>query len=257
MFSAIKERIKGTPLINAFIVAKSVLTRPKSQYDESVILERLLARYAVPRTFVEFGFGGWEFNCAALRNWRGLLIDGDRHNVRVASLVLPKSITARHAWLTLENLSMVEEFVRPGELGILSIDVDGNDYWFLKRLVGLKPGIIIVEYNSSFGLEPVTVPYDPAFDRQKKHTSWTYYGASLPAMTLLAERNGYSLVEITPAGTSAFFVRTDLMKNGEAGVRPDQIFRAKKFPNGSTPAEQFEAIKHLPLVDVRGDLACR
>ena len=38
-----------------------------------------------------------------------------------------------------------------GKLGVLSVDIDGNDYWILKKLlIHFKPEIICVEYNASF-----------------------------------------------------------------------------------------------------------
>ena len=57
-------------------------------------------------------------------------------------------------FLTRDNLDFIREAFPA--LGILSIDVDGNDYWFLEALIGIQPAIICVEYNASFGLEPVT-----------------------------------------------------------------------------------------------------
>ena len=58
-------------------------------------------------------------------------------------------------WLK-SDLDFIKE--RFDSLGVLSIDVDGNDYWFLKELISTRPSVIVVEYNASFGLEPVTVP---------------------------------------------------------------------------------------------------
>lgn len=212
MISKLKNFIKQTPVVDLFILLKKKFKKPAAQNDETEIIMRLIRRFKVPYSFVEFGFSGWEFNCASLvREWEGLLVDGDPYNVRIANLVFPRKVISKCIWLTLDSIDFIEEFAMKRSLGILSIDVDGNDYWFLERLIKTRPAIIICEYNSSFGLKPISTPYDPDFDRTRKHSSWTYFGASLTALSHLANINGYSLIEISNSGVSAFFVRRDLM----------------------------------------------
>lgn len=249
--SGIKHLIKGTPLMDAYIVFKKLFRKPRAQNDEAEILARLLARFDVPRTFIEFGFSGWEFNCASLIDeWEGLLVDADPYNVRIAKLVCPDRVVSRCMWLTLEDMAFIVDHAASKDLGILSVDVDGNDYWFLERAIKAKPAIIIAEYNSSFGLRPVTVPYEPGFDRTTKHESGTYFGASLSAISQLANSNGYALIEVGNGGVNAFFVRRDLMSVDDHELRPEHAFREKYFPDGSRPSQQFEKIKDLPYVDV-------
>ena len=129
-------------------------------------------------------------------------------------------------------------------------DLDGNDYWFIQRLIKLKPSIIIAEYNSSFGLKPITVPYSSDFDRTKKHGSRTYYGASLTALDYLANAHGYSLIEVTNAGINAFFVRNDLITKDDLILKPEFAFIEKKFSDGSRSNQQWEKIKHMEYVEV-------
>lgn len=251
MFAAGKRWIKRTPLLKPLIFAKGLVARPMSQNEEALILKRLLSRYDVPTRFVEFGFSGWEFNCASLADrWSGLLIDGDQYNVTIARTILASRIKSDCRWITLESLDIVRAFASGGGLGILSVDVDGNDYWFLDALVDLAPSIIIVEYNSSFGARPITCPYDPHFDRTVKHESRLYYGASLSAVTHLAERNGYSLIDVTQSGINAFFVRSDLLTGDDLPLKAEHAFRERLFPDGARPSQQWEKIKHLPFVDV-------
>ena len=250
MLTSLKRVIKKTPFCVPFIIAKGLITQPQAQNDEAFILRRLLSRYQVPKRFLEFGFSGWEFNCAALvREWEGLLVDGDAYNVKIARLIYPR-IQARALWLTLDSLDVLLGYATAGPLGVLSVDVDGNDYWFLERLIVSKPALIIAEYNSSFGLRPVTVPYDPKFDRTQKHDSWTYFGASLTAIDHLAKRYGYSLVEISNSGVNAFFVRNDFLTADDVVLRPECALREKLFADGSRPSAQWERIKHLPYIDV-------
>ena len=90
MFATVKQLIKATPLVRPAIAAKLLFARPRAQNDEAAILANLIARYPVPRLFVEFGFGGWEFNYAGLaKSWEGLLLDGDAYNVTIARTILP------------------------------------------------------------------------------------------------------------------------------------------------------------------------
>jgi hypothetical protein len=136
------------------------MLRAKGQSDEAQIIN-LLAIDA-PKTFVEFGFHPIEFNCIALaksKDWRGLLIDGNARQVDDARSLYPERVKIVQAFLTLENFDFIKSAFP--KIGVLSIDVDGNDYWFLKNLIDTRPTVICVEYNSTFGFEPITVPYDP------------------------------------------------------------------------------------------------
>jgi hypothetical protein len=145
------------------------------------------------------GFSGWEFNCAHLaKHWIGLLVDGDAYNVTNTKALFKKNITVERRWLTLDNLDLCANWLDGRTLGILSLDVDGNDYWFLENLISLNPCLIVAEYNSSLGLRPLTVVYDPAFDRTTKHPGKTYFGASLTALDHLARKHNYSLIKVSP-----------------------------------------------------------
>jgi hypothetical protein len=183
------------------------MLRAKGQSDESQIISDLVKD--APRTFVEFGFHPIEFNCAVLaRNagWRGLLIDRSASQVADARAIFPPRVEIVEAFLTLENLSFIKfTFER---IGVLSIDVDGNDYWFLKELIDALPTVICVEYNASLGLEPITVSYSPSFERHKNHAKGWYHGASLTALDKLCAAYGYGLKAVSNAGANAFLTRT-------------------------------------------------
>jgi hypothetical protein len=93
-------------------------------------------------------------------------------------------------------------------LGLLSIDIDGNDYWVWENIHRVNPIIVVTEYNAVFGdLHPISVPYDPAFVRSKAHHSHVYYGASLPAFIHLAEKKGYTFIGTNSHGVNAYFIR--------------------------------------------------
>ena len=250
MLKSDKSFVKKTPLAVPFIYLKGRLTKPRTQNDEAQILSALIGRYPIPKLFVEFGFGGWEFNCAPLAyDWDGLLLDGDAYNVKIARTILPSRVRALHAWLTLETLGPIREFVAGRDLGVLSVDIDGNDYWLLEDLIDLKPAMIIAEYNTTFGLRSITVPYDPDFD-YTSHDGWLYHGASLPALAKLTGRHGYSLIAVGSTGINAFFVRNDLLGPSDRPLDPIEAWREQPFVDGSRYVDRWKRIEHLPFVTI-------
>lgn len=250
--SAFKRLLRHSPLGRWWQALRS-RRRPRSQGDEAAVLRDLLKVAAIPKVFVEFGFHAHEFNCANLINdHAGLLIDGDGENVARARRVLPPNVTAVQRFLHLGNLDVIVDFCRGRDLGILSVDVDGNDYWFLERLLELRPALVIVEYNASFGLRPLVVPYDKDFLRHAKHESGWYHGASLTALHRLCTRAGYGLVAVTESGCNAFFLRADLAAPGRI-IAPETAYRENRLRNEwskTTAAAQWERIRHLPFVEV-------
>jgi len=215
------------------------------QSDEADILVGL-AR-ACPQTFLEFGFHPTEYNCIGLADFSGLLIDGDPGIVRLARAILPKRIEVREQFLTLESLNSVASY--HAELGVLSIDVDGNDYWFLEALMPTRPHVIAVEYNASFLSAPLTVPYDPTFERHHKSPNGWYHGASLSALVKLCDKHDFKLVAVAEAGANAFFVRQE---NSLPAIDPTAAYRENRLRNrwsGTTATEQWSHIRHLPFVE--------
>ncbi|MER9851258.1 hypothetical protein NKJ55_28865 [Mesorhizobium sp. M0106] len=237
--------LRATPLRYYFHLIKGRMAGAP-QSDESAILSRLVGQ--CPRTFLEFGFHPTEYNCIGLKDFKGLLVDGDPQTVRLARALLPSRIEARQSFITLDNIKGLGAHFP--KLGVLSIDVDGNDYWFLKELLPVKPAVISVEYNASFGLKPVTVPYDGSFDRKQKHESGWYHGASITALTQLCKGHGYKLVAVSAAGGNVFF----LPHGSEMPeLDPAQAYRESTLRNrwsGTSAKEQWEQVKRLPLVDV-------
>ncbi len=197
--------------------------RVYSQWGEDGILQYLLRRVPIERRiFVEFGVESYaEANTRFLLasgGWSGLVMEADASCVRAireSDLCWRYHLTAKHARVTRENVdALIAEAGIAGDIGVLSIDVDGNDYWIWDAIRGIQPRIVVCEYNSLFGSErPVTVPYDPGFERRQAHPSQLYFGASLPALCRLAEQKGYRFVGCNGAGVNAFFVR-ELLAEG-------------------------------------------
>ena len=168
---------------------------------------------------VEIGCGnGLENNTANLiinHGWRGLLIDGDAKNIAHAkefyahsrdTFITPPNTL--HAWVTRENINrLMTEHGMSGEIDLLSLDIDGMDYWIWEALTAVSPRVVILEYHEEFGHEPITVPYDPQFNRMKQDPR--YHGASLPAFVKLAHAKGYRLVGSNLQKFNALFLRHD------------------------------------------------
>jgi len=223
-----------------------------SQWGEDGLIDYLVSRVPIERPwFVEFGVEDYrEANTRYLlmnRNWRGLVIDGSEANVRsvkAEDISWRFELEARCAFVTRDNINaLLGEAGFTGDLGLLSIDIDGNDYWVWEAIDVVSPRIVVVEYNSLWGpTAAVTVPYDPAFVRGQKHHSNLYYGASLTALARLGSRKGYTLVGGNSAGNNAFFVRDDL-RGSLPAVSPAHAYRRAAFREGR------DAAGALTLVD--------
>lgn len=209
-----------------------------SQSGEDGIIQWLINKIDIKnKTFIEFGVENYlESNTRFLllnNYWSGLIIDGDIENINFIKkdpIYWRCNLKAVSNFITKDNVD--EIFLSnglSGEIGLLSIDVDGNDYWIFKSISSVNPAIIVAEYNSYFGYKrKVTIPYDKSFVRSKAHYSKTYYGASINALTSLANSKGYKLVATNKSGNNIFFVRNDLM-NGLKEISVKDAYRQINF----------------------------
>lgn len=212
-----------------------------SQWGEDGLIEYLVSRVAIERTdFVEFGVEDYrEANTRYLlmtRNWRGLVIDGSEAHVRsikADDISWRFELEARCAFVTRENINaLIRDAGFSDDIGLLSVDIDGNDYWVWQEIDVVSPRIVVAEYNSLWGpARAVTVPYDPQFVRSRKHHSNLFYGASLAALDRLARTKGYSLVGGNSAGNNAFFVRDDV-RGAMPAVTVERAYRRARFREG-------------------------
>lgn len=240
-----------------------------SQWGEDGILQYLTRAIEVRnKTFVEFGVEDFvESNCRFLLmkdDWAGFLIDGSEEAVRKirgSYFYWKHDLNAVAAFITRENINDILSLSGFDEdVGILSIDLDGNDYFVLDAIKVLRPRILVCEYNSVFGADrQICVPYDPEFERASAHFSLLYWGASLGAMATVAARKGYSLVGCNSAGNNAFFVRDDLMNERVRALTVQHAFvlsryRESRNEDGDltyvTGAARMNLIKGMPVYDV-------
>jgi hypothetical protein len=238
-----------------------------SQWDEDGILAYLLHYIEAPRTFVEFGVGDYtESNTRFLirqGDWSGVIIEADSascRRIRRLEEMWRYDLHLVESFLSAENINDVVGSKFAGDIGVLSIDIDGNDYWIWKALAAVRPAIAIVEFNGRFGGERrVSIPYNASFTRMTADTSGLYYGASLPAMVALGQEKGYDYVGSNGADINAFFVRSDLRPPNIRALSAKEGFRRLRVremrsPRGELVFADSEAestvIRDLPLVEV-------
>jgi hypothetical protein len=239
-----------------------------SQAGEDGIIQFLIDRVPIKnKVFVEFGIGDYsESNTRFLlkqHNWSGLVMDGSPQNIhalRYSPLYWQHNLKSECAFITVDNINtLISQNGIEGDIGLLSIDIDGNDYWIWDAIDCINPRIVICEYNNIFGkTAKVSIFYDENFVVNEAHYSWLYWGASIGALSYLAEQKGYSLVGSNTWGSNIFFVRNDLVGNiptytpEEAFVQSQ--FRISRDPNGYLSYLDRESglklIEDLPLCQV-------
>lgn len=199
-----------------------------SQNEEDGITVALLERIGVStRRFVEIGAGVNGGNAGFLARecgWTGVMVESDPVRAQTLQRRFGQRVSVASTRVTRENVNdLLSEHAATGEIDLLSIDIDGIDFWVWDSLTVCQPRIVIAEFNPMFGADrAVTVPYDASFDRHRyKVPEMAYYGASLPALMRLGIRKGYRLVVVEPRGVNAFFVREDLA--GDLPALPDDL----------------------------------
>ena len=287
VINGLDQRLDETNVLQGSLLSEIQLQKPAgplndfefkvfSQWGEDGIIQYLTRRIPIEnRTFIEFGVADFfESNCRFLLakdNWQGYVIDGSETNIarlQASYFYWQRPLTAKAAFIDAENVAqLLDESGFDKDLGILSVDVDGVDYFLLERLVEWRARIIIVEYNALFGSErAVTIPYDASFTRSKAHSSNLYFGASLRAFERLLSGRGYALVGVNSVGSNAFFVRRDLLDAGVKQVSVQACFRESTFREGrdesgrllNIPASAaFKHVARLPLMDTESGASLR
>src|SRR3989344_1365237 len=195
-----------------------------SQFGDDGIIQYLINIINLKiyeKRFVEIGVENYlESNTRFLlinNNWDGLLLDSDTKNtsfIKRDEIYWKHNITAVCKFITIENIqNILKTHKFDHDLGILSLDIDGNDYWIWRAIKTVRPVIVIIEYNSLYGPnEAVTVPYKSNFDRFREHFSGLYWGSSLKALCLLGKEKGYTFIGTDSAGNNAYFIRNDRVR---------------------------------------------
>ena len=242
-----------------------------SQWGEDGIIDWLVNKSPdIPKSFLEIGTENYkESNTRFLlinKNWDGFIIEADKSSVKD---IKSQRIYWRHN-LTIENTFISQNNINtiikknniPRKLGLLSLDIDGVDYWILKKLSVLDPSIIICEYNSLFGQKKaITVPYKNNYIRSNEHFSNLFYGASIRAFINLLKKRNYFFIGTNSAGNNAFFVKQNIWKKINKLITDKKIFESKfresRNSNGKliflNKKKSLQLIKNKTVIDLKND----
>lgn len=209
------------------------------------------------KIFIEIGANdGINSNCSNLCihfGWSGLFFEGDSTLIKRGERFYRKYPTPYHpkpvfkqAIVTRENIDqLIKEGGLEGEIDLLSIDIDGNDYWIWDAITQVKPRVVIIETHVEFGLNPIVVPYDPHYMYPGKHP--VYHGASPLAMQKLAAKKGYRLVATNELGINHIYIRNDIALD----LIPEMnVADTLRHPKTIASFNDFESIKDWEYIKV-------
>ena len=238
-----------------------------SQFGEDGIIHWIINRIPkIEKIFLEIGTQDyWESNTRfllKLRDWKGYIFEGseaDIKKIKSQKIYWQHKIQALQTFVTKENINhLIDGNLKEKNIGLMSIDIDGNDYWILEEIKNLSPSIIVCEFNSIFGDKfKLSVPYEKDFVRNKKHYSNLYFGSSIKALISLLKSKGYFFLGTGSRGVNAFFVKDQLKS-----FFMDNINEIKIFPSKSRESldqkgnkthgnilDEFNKIKDLEVFD--------
>lgn len=210
-----------------------------SQWGEDGIIEYLVNKIPIKnKFFIEFGVENYnESNTRFLminRNWGGIIIDASQENIEYVKnrdYFWKYDLNPIASFITKENINdlisnKIDKLNINNDIGILSIDIDGVDYWVLNEIRCIEPSIIICEYNSLFENKiALTIPYDSNFIRSNYHYSNLYAGANLKAFEDLLSKRGYIYIGSNSQNTNAFFIKIGLYEKYLSNINVNAINR--------------------------------
>jgi hypothetical protein len=192
-----------------------------SQFEEDGKLLYIFSLIGMgDKTFVDLGsHDGINSNCANLAlnfGWKGLFIDGDKTVIGRGRRFYKKypdfwsyKPIFLHAFITKSNInSLLEEHHFRGPIDLLSIDIDGNDYWIWEALEAVRPKVVVIESQVAFGAHDIAAPYREDFNSDPGNN--LYSGASNFALNTLARKKGYRLIGSNEYGNNLFFLQNGI-----------------------------------------------
>ncbi len=240
-----------------------------SQWGDDGIIDWLTKNIPIKnKIFIEIGTENYkESNTRFLlmnQNWIGHLIEG---NPRFVKDIENQSICWKYDLNThclMVNKSNIDKKIKslnlPKNIGLLSLDIDGIDYWVWEKITSIEPIIFICEFNSILGdKKAITVPYNENFERSKFHYSNLAFGASLEAFKYLSKKKDYCFIGTNSNGVNAYFVKKKYFKYIKNKITNFKSFpskikesRNKKFQKTFIDGDnRFELIKQIKFLDVK------
>lgn len=236
-----------------------------SQNGEDGIIDYLLGKLKFTnRYFVEIGAGeGVENNTSYLalgKRFSGVMIEGNQTRATICAYIMTTPfVSTRHMFVNKSTMDELESLILYKNPDVLSLDIDGVDYYVAQSLLarGFRPKIVVVEYNSAFGPErPITVRYQDNFNYLDAHPSTLYSGVGLAAWRSLLGGYGYKFITVEQNGVNAFFVDpnvfdSDFLEPIRGVDFKENAYQLRKF--GCTWEGQFELVKDMSFFDVTTD----
>lgn len=237
-----------------------------SQFGDDGIIQWLINNIEIDNEFfVEFGVENYkEANTKFLmfnNNWSGFVMDGSNNNInnlKKQDYFWKYNLIAKDVFITKDNINnlLLEQNINPN-IGLLHIDLNGNDYYIFDEINCINPNILILEYNSLFGIDrEISVPYREDFNRTKAHYSNLFFGASLKSLHSLAYKKGFIFIGCNQAGNNAYFIRKDKInsKIKEVSLEDGYViskFRESRDINGSLNfLDKLQAYEEIKGLDV-------
>ena len=230
-----------------------------SQNGEDGIIDYLSRRIKNPsRSFVEIGAAdGLQNNSSFLavaRNFSGLMIEGDPSKSSLCKRLITRftpSVNCVNMFVTKKNISEIMQLAPDARPDLLSLDMDGNDYFIAEGLLeaGLRPRTIAVEYNSALGPDKsLSIKYQENFNYLDAHKTHLYYGVSVAGWKRFFERHGYRFVTVDLRGVNAFFVDpeefdTDFLDGIKGTAYRENLMQLSRF--GGNWDMQFKLIESM------------
>jgi hypothetical protein len=226
-----------------------------SQFEEDGLLLFIFSVIGMDnKIFVEFGSDdGVNSNSANLIfnfGWHGLFIDGNSKSIARGRKFFAKY---PHPWMyppkfvcsmiKRENINqLIQDAGISGEIGLLSIDLDGNDYWVWDAIEVVQPKVVIIETHNEFGFEDIVVPYNPDYFYPGKHP--VYHGASPIAMTKLAKQKGYRLVGANDLGFNFIFIKNGIADEFIPEVSVESVLQHPSVVEGMAKFQEIKDWKY-------------
>lgn len=227
-----------------------------SQFGEDGIIDYLLYKLKLNSKikFIEIGTGDYEeantrFLCES-RICSGLLIDKikDLKFVQKRDFFWKNDLYFCQKTITPSNISsVINSYGFKNDCNLLSIDIDGNDFWVLKNIELSHVDIVVAEYNPLFGSNlSLTVPQNENFDRNKFKK--IFYGASLTAIIELMESKGFMFVGANSACNNAFFINKN-KKEFFLNLKVEELKEYTKFTFREIKENSYKENQISNLID--------
>ena len=256
-------------LKNEIVNIQEIEFKVFSQFGDDGIIQYIINKLNIKdefQNFIEFGVEDYnESNTRFLlynNNWSGLIIDSSKKNlssIKKSNYFWKYDLEAKCEFINAENInSIIKNSNIKKNIGLLSIDLDGNDYWVWEKIDIIDPIVVVIEYNSIFGFEEkISIPYDKDFVRNRAHFSNLYWGGSLEAFKYLANKKNYKFICTNSAGNNAYFVKDSYAKNLNINLNKkfyESKFRESRDENGVKNylkgEEKIKEISELEVINV-------